>query len=69
MTTSSNGMPAQSHATTASVVSPVQRLYWSVRRELWETRSIYLAPLAAAGLALAGFLISLAHLPAKIRAA
>jgi ABC-2 type transport system permease protein len=40
-----------------------------VRRELWETRSIYLAPLAAAVLALAGFLISLAHLPAKMRAA
>jgi ABC-2 type transport system permease protein len=30
-------------------------LYWSVRRELWENRSIYLAPLAVAGVALFGF--------------
>ena len=33
-------------------------LYWSVRRELWENRSIYIAPLAAAGVLLLGFLIS-----------
>ena len=34
-------------------------LYWSLRRELWESRSIYLAPLAAAALSLVGFLVSL----------
>ncbi len=33
-------------------------LYWSVRRELWENRSIYIAPLAVAALFLFGFLIS-----------
>jgi ABC-2 type transport system permease protein len=44
-------------------------MYWSVRRELWESRSIYIAPLAVAGLFLAGFLISLIQLPGKIRAA
>jgi ABC-2 type transport system permease protein len=33
-------------------------MYWSVRRELWESRSIYIAPLAVAGLILLGFLIS-----------
>jgi ABC-2 type transport system permease protein len=33
-------------------------MYWSVRRELWENRSIYLAPLAVAGFALVGFLIA-----------
>ncbi|MBZ5553230.1 MAG: ABC transporter permease [Acidobacteriia bacterium] len=33
-------------------------LYWSVRRELWEYRSIYMAPLAVAGVALFGFLIA-----------
>jgi ABC-2 type transport system permease protein len=38
-------------------------LYWSVRRELWENRSIYIAPLAVAGLGLFGFLISLIHPP------
>ena len=33
-------------------------LYWSVRRELWENRSIYIAPLAVAGVTLFGFLIA-----------
>jgi ABC-2 type transport system permease protein len=44
-------------------------MYWSVRRELWENRSIYVAPLVVAAVFLFGFLISLAHLPAKMRAA
>ena len=44
-------------------------IYWSVRRELWENRSIYVAPVAVAGLILFGFLISLIRLPAKMRAA
>jgi ABC-2 type transport system permease protein len=34
-------------------------LYWSVRRELWENRSIYVAPLAVAGVILLGFPFSL----------
>jgi len=32
-------------------------LYWSVRRELWENRSIYVAPLAAAAVFIFAFLI------------
>ena len=35
-----------------------QALYWSVRRELWENRSIYIAPLAVAAVALFAFSIS-----------
>ena len=35
--------------------------YWSVQRELWENRSIYIAPIAAAALVLIGFLISGFH--------
>ncbi len=31
---------------------------WSVRRELWENRSVYLAPLAIAGVCLVGMLLS-----------
>jgi len=34
-------------------------LYWSIRRELWENRSIYIAPVAAAVLFLFGFAISI----------
>jgi ABC-2 type transport system permease protein len=42
---------------------------WSIRRELWENRSIYLAPLVVAGLFLVGFLVPLVRLPETIRAA
>jgi ABC-2 type transport system permease protein len=42
--------------------------YWSVRRELWENRSIYIAPLAAAAIFLLGFLISTFHMPRQMRA-
>lgn len=48
---------------------PTRPLYWSLRRELWESRSIYLAPLAVAGLFLVGFLVSLIRLPERMRAA
>jgi ABC-2 type transport system permease protein len=39
-------------------ISPTRIFYWSVRRELWEYRSLYLAPLVVAGIALIGFLIA-----------
>lgn len=42
-------------------------MYWSIRRELWESRWIYIAPLAAAAVFLLGFLISLSRLPAMMR--
>ena len=42
-------------------------MYWSVRRELWENRSIYLAPLAVAAIFLFGFLISTISLPHRMR--
>jgi len=39
-------------------MSATRPLYWSIRRELWENRSIYIAPLVVAGLVLFGFLIA-----------
>jgi ABC-2 type transport system permease protein len=39
-------------------ISPTWALYWSVRRELWENRSMYVAPLIVAMVVLFGFLIS-----------
>jgi ABC-2 type transport system permease protein len=44
-----------------------RRFYWSVRRELWEFRSIYLVQFAVAGIFLFGFLISRLRLPHKMR--
>jgi ABC-2 type transport system permease protein len=49
-------------ATPVAVISEGQRLLWSIRRELWESRSIYIAPLAAAALILFAFLVGARHL-------
>ena len=46
---------------TASAAVPARRqtlVIWSVRRELWENRSIYIAPMAVAAVALFAFLMS-----------
>jgi len=50
--------PVESHVVAPPVISVLRRMYWSVRRELWESRSIYLAPLLVAGVLLLAFLIS-----------
>jgi ABC-2 type transport system permease protein len=46
----------------AFVSRTVRPFYWSVRRELWEHRSLYIAPLATAGVVLLGILIGAPHL-------
>jgi ABC-2 type transport system permease protein len=72
MTTQPNaisGSPLDSHVISPAVISEARLIYWSVRRELWENRSIYIAPLAVAVLFLFGFMISLIHLPAKMQVA
>jgi ABC-2 type transport system permease protein len=72
MNTQSNAVPEsplESQVIAPAVISATRRMYWSVRRELWESRSIYIAPLAVAALILFGFLISTIHLPDKMRAA
>jgi len=56
MNTQSNAIPES--ALNSRAMSPTRPLYWSVRRELWEYRSIYLAPLAIAGVVLLGFVIA-----------
>jgi ABC-2 type transport system permease protein len=43
----------------AAAMSATRPFYWSVRREVWENRSIYIAPLAAAGVAMLGFFVGL----------
>ena len=48
----------ESQVVTPPVISAPRRLYWCVQRELWESRSIYLAPLFVAAVFLFGFLIS-----------
>jgi ABC-2 type transport system permease protein len=69
MNTQSNAVPESSFDSRgiALTVSATRPMYWSVRRELWENRSIYVAPLAVAAVYLVGFLISLIWLPRSMR--
>jgi ABC-2 type transport system permease protein len=58
MNTQSNALhesPLGSQVIAPASLSATEPLYWSIRRELWENRSIYIAPLAVAGVALFGF--------------
>jgi ABC-2 type transport system permease protein len=41
-----------------AAMAATRPMYWSIRRELWEYRSIYIAPLAVAAVTLFGFLIA-----------
>ncbi|MGD1024997.1 MAG: ABC transporter permease [Candidatus Sulfotelmatobacter sp.] len=41
-----------------TVMQATRPFYWSVRRELWENRSIYIAPLAVTAVTLFGYMIA-----------
>jgi ABC-2 type transport system permease protein len=72
MNNPSNALPEpalDSQVIAPAAMAATRPLYWSVRRELWENRSIYIAPLAVAAVILFGFLISIIHPSAKTRAA
>jgi ABC-2 type transport system permease protein len=59
MNTQSNTTPESFESQRiAPELSTTQPLLWSVRRELWENRSIYIAPLAVSVVMLFGFLIA-----------
>ena len=70
MNTESNAVPESSldaRENAPTIERATQPFYWSVRRELWENRAIYIAPLAAAGVYLFAFLIGMTRLPDKMR--
>jgi ABC-2 type transport system permease protein len=46
----------------------IRPFYWSLRRELWENRSLYIAPLIVAGVIVFGFIFTTAGLPERRRA-
>src|SRR3981189_722029 len=58
------GSPLESQVAAPAPITASRRMYWSVRRELWENRSIYIAPLAAAAGFLLAFLTGLPLSPA-----
>jgi ABC-2 type transport system permease protein len=61
-----HGSSLETQASASVEVPATQLMYWSVRREVWENRSIYIAPLAAAGVAMFGFFIGLFWLPGSM---
>lgn len=60
--------PIDSQRSAISVISPTRAFYWSLRREIWENRSIYIAPLLAACVFLFGFLINVFSLRRRMAA-
>src|SRR5256885_7794023 len=58
--TSPSDIVAESSGVTAPGYNdaPTRPFYWSVWRELWENRSIYIAPLIVAAVQVFGFAIS-----------
>lgn len=60
------GPRAGSEAVAPAAPSPTRPLYWSVRRELWENRSVYLAPLGVAAFAVLGLVIHAATMPSHL---
>ena len=68
MSTQSNTMPGFFDSPRVEpILSSTHPFMWSLRREVWEYRSIYLAPAAVAAVFLCGFLVTLGRLPAKLR--
>jgi len=50
-------------------IPALQQFYSLIQRETWESRYLYIAPLAAAGLFLLGFVISMVYFPGRLRSA
>src|SRR3989440_2020409 len=62
-------MNAESNTAVPVARSTTQPMYWSVLREIWENKSIYIAPAIVAAVILLGALISAGHLPERRRSA
>lgn len=72
MSSQSNVMPdstLRSQRIAAAVVPAAKLMYWSLRRELWENRMIYVGPVALACVFLFGFSISIIHLLVEMHTA
>jgi ABC-2 type transport system permease protein len=59
---------SESFAAPATAPRPVRPFYWSVRRELWENRSLLIAPLVAGGIAIIALILNAMHLSQGMQA-
>lgn len=67
MNSSANVISDMGEHAVATSGSPKHPFFWSLRREFWEYRSLYIAPLAAAGVFLFGFIVTIGHQITKMR--
>jgi ABC-2 type transport system permease protein len=69
MSTHASAVPGSldSRRTEPAVVPTSRQIYWAIRREFWENRYLYVAPLAVAAVFTFGFLISAIHSPTHLR--
>ena len=67
MTANVSGFPLEPQDV-QPLTRPARPFFWSLRRELWENRSIYLAPVAVAIVSLIGFAFSTIGMPDRRRA-
>ncbi len=68
MNSATNALPAAEVTDPGYNKSAPRPFYWSVRRELWENRSIYIAPLIVAAVQVFGFAVSTHGLAERRRA-
>jgi ABC-2 type transport system permease protein len=70
MNTPSNATPESlgSQRVAPAAMSATRPIYWSIRREFWENRYLYIAPLAVASVFLFANLISVIHTPGQLGA-
>ncbi len=70
MTPQTDALPTSFSETTRTAaarrVPETSRLFWSIRRELWENRAIYIAPLAVAAFIILGFFYSTLRMPSGL---
>lgn len=66
MNTEAMSEPMIEAARSSHFIPCARQFYWTVRREIWENRSIYLAPLVVAGLIVLAALIASIHLPRRL---
>jgi ABC-2 type transport system permease protein len=58
--------PLDSPAVAPVAMVETRPMYWSIRREIWENRSIYIAPLLVAAFVMLGALFNTLRLPQRI---
>jgi ABC-2 type transport system permease protein len=71
MNTQSNATapPLRAESVVSADTPALRQFYSVVQREIWENRSLYIAPLAVAGLFLLGFLTSMVYFRGRLQSA